>query len=61
MCVDVSPQQLGSLRATLLNSSGSAHLHERFRALFMLKAVGGNRVVRIISEGQLVSKWLLLS
>jgi hypothetical protein len=49
--VQVTDTQLQTLRATLLNTSGKTQLHERFRALFMLKAVGGDEVVRIISEG----------
>ncbi|KAL7422040.1 deoxyhypusine hydroxylase [Cryptotrichosporon argae] len=49
--VYVSPEQLAELRATLLNTSGTSQLHERFRALFMLKAVGGDEVVQIVAEG----------
>ncbi|WRT66659.1 deoxyhypusine hydroxylase [Kwoniella shivajii] len=51
MSVQVTPEQLSALRATLLNTSGSTPLHERFRSLFMLKAVGGDEVVDIIAEG----------
>ncbi|GMK55200.1 hypothetical protein CspeluHIS016_0202560 [Cutaneotrichosporon spelunceum] len=51
MSVSVTPEQLAALRATLLNTSGSTPLHERFRALFMLKAVGGDAVIAIIAEG----------
>ncbi|WVR06772.1 deoxyhypusine hydroxylase [Kwoniella sp. DSM 27419] len=51
MSVQVSPEQLSALKATLLNTSGSTPLHERFRSLFMLKAVGGDEVVDIIAEG----------
>jgi deoxyhypusine monooxygenase len=51
MSVQVTPAQLSALRATLLNTSGATPLHERFRALFMLKAVGSDEVVKIISEG----------
>ena len=51
--VSVTDAQLAALRATLLNTSGSVPLHERFRALFMLKAVGGDEVVRIVAEGEL--------
>lgn len=51
MSVTVTPEQLSALRATLLNTSGSTPLHERFRALFMLKAVGGDEVIAIIAEG----------
>jgi deoxyhypusine monooxygenase len=52
MSVQVTPEQMAALRATLLNTSGSTPLHERFRALFMLKAVGGDEVVQIIGEGE---------
>lgn len=51
MSVQVTPAQMDSLRATLLNTSGSTPLHERFRALFMLKAVNNDEVVQIVSEG----------
>lgn len=51
MSVTVTPEQMSALRATLLNTSGSTPLHERFRALFMLKAVGGDEVIAIIAEG----------
>jgi deoxyhypusine monooxygenase len=52
MSVQVTPAQLAVLRDTLLNTSGQTPLHERFRALFMLKAVGSDEVVQIISEGE---------
>jgi hypothetical protein len=51
MSVQVTPAQMDSLKATLLNTSGSTPLHERFRALFMLKAVNNDEVVKIVSEG----------
>ena len=51
MSVQVTPAQMDSLKATLLNTSGSTPLHERFRALFMLKAVNNDQVVEIVSEG----------
>ncbi len=51
MAVQVTLRQLASFRSTLLDTSGSTPLHERFRALFMLKAVGGDEVFDIISEG----------
>lgn len=51
MSVSVTPAQMTALRSTLLNTSGSTPLHERFRALFMLKAVGGDEVLQIISDG----------
>ena len=52
MSIDASATQMASLRSTLLNNTGSTSLHERFRALFMLKAVGGDNVVDIISDGE---------
>ena len=52
MSVTVTPEQMSALEATLLNTGGNTPLHERFRALFMLKAVGGDQVVQIISEGK---------
>ncbi|WVN87701.1 deoxyhypusine hydroxylase [Cryptococcus depauperatus CBS 7841] len=51
MAIDTSAEKMMVLRDTLLNVSGSTPLHERFRALFMLKAVGGDEVVDIIAEG----------
>lgn len=57
MSVQVSPEQMATLKATLLNTPGNVPLHERFRALFMLKAVGGHAVVDIISEGKLIILW----
>lgn len=51
MSITVNPAQMAALRATLLDTAGTTPLHERFRALFMLKAVGGDEVVNIISEG----------
>ncbi|OWZ61337.1 deoxyhypusine hydroxylase [Cryptococcus neoformans] len=51
MSVQVSSEQMATLKATLLNTPGNVPLHERFRALFMLKAVGGDEVVDIVSEG----------
>ena len=47
-----TPQHMSLLRDTLLNTSGQTPLHERFRALFMLKAVGNEEVVQIVSEGE---------
>lgn len=52
MSVQVTPEQMAALRATLLKTSGKTELHERFRALFMLKAVGGDEVIQIIAEGE---------
>jgi hypothetical protein len=56
MSISVTPEQLAVLRDTLLNTQGSTPLHERFRALFMLKAVGGDEVVQIISEGEVLHR-----
>ena len=52
MTVEVTPGHLRLLQATLLNTSSCSPLHERFRALFMLKSVGGDEVVSIISQGE---------
>jgi deoxyhypusine monooxygenase len=52
MSVTVSAEQMTVLRDTLLNTSGQTALHERFRALFMLKAVGTDEVVQIVSDGE---------
>jgi hypothetical protein len=60
MSITVTPEQLSALRSTLLNTSGSTPLHERFRALFMLKAVGGDEVITIISEGTSMSGYSVL-
>jgi hypothetical protein len=51
----VTPTQLVALRETLLNISGATPLHERFRALFMLKAIGTDEVVKIVSDGMSLS------
>jgi hypothetical protein len=51
MSISVTPAQMSSLESTLLNTSGKTPLHERFRALFMLKAVNNDEVVKIVAEG----------
>ena len=51
MSITVTPAQMSSLESTLLNTSGKTPLHERFRALFMLKAVNNDEVVKIVAEG----------
>lgn len=51
MSITFTPTQLESLKATLLNTAGTTPLHERFRALFTLKAAGGQDVVEIIAAG----------
>jgi hypothetical protein len=52
MSVQVTPAQMDTLKSTLLNTTGSTPLHERFRALFMLKAVNNDEVVKIVAEGK---------
>ena len=52
MSVQVTPAQMDTLKSTLLNTTGSTPLHERFRALFMLKAVNNDQVVKIVAEGK---------
>lgn len=47
-----SPATLAALEASLLNTSGNVALHNRFRALFTLKALKTDDAVRIISKGQ---------
>lgn len=47
----VSPSDLKSLEASLLNKSGDVPLHTRFRALFTLKALKSENAVDIISDG----------
>jgi hypothetical protein len=49
--ITITPTQLSSLSDCLLNTSRSYPLHERFRALFTLKAVGGPQAVSIIAKG----------
>jgi len=43
--------ELKALEASLLNTSGNVALHNRFRALFTLKALKNDQAIRIISEG----------
>jgi deoxyhypusine monooxygenase len=52
MSIQVSPDQLQKLSDCLLNVKGDTPLHERFRALFTLKAVGGDEVVEIVAKGK---------
>ncbi|KAF8478082.1 deoxyhypusine hydroxylase [Russula ochroleuca] len=49
--LNVSQSDLGNLEALLLNKSGNVPLHNRFRALFTLKALKSDEAVRIISKG----------
>jgi len=46
-----SQDQLKSLESVLLNRTGNAPLHKRFRALFTLKSLKNEDAVRIISQG----------
>ena len=63
LAMNVSATELAALEASLLNKSGNIPLHNRFRALFTLKALKSADVIRIISEGLLstnvrVNHWL---
>jgi hypothetical protein len=49
--LNVSQSELSNLEASLLNVSGNVPLHNRFRALFTLKALKSDEAVRIISKG----------
>ncbi|PCH39976.1 MFBC-like protein [Wolfiporia cocos MD-104 SS10] len=48
---DVSPSALAALEAALLNTEGNVPLHNRFRALFTLKALKSEEAIKIISKG----------
>lgn len=50
--IEVTESALDELEARLLNKSGQVPLHDRFRALFTLKAVGGQAAVNIIGKGE---------
>ncbi len=54
--LNVSQSDLGNLEALLLNNSGNVPLHNRFRALFTLKALKSEDAVRIISKGPVHSR-----
>jgi len=49
--LNVSQSDLSNLETSLLNVSGNVPLHNRFRALFTLKALKSDEAVRIISKG----------
>lgn len=51
----VPPSELNNLEALLLNTSGNVPLHNRFRALFTLKALKSDQAVHIISKGDIMS------
>ncbi|KAH9049978.1 deoxyhypusine hydroxylase [Lactarius hengduanensis] len=48
---NVPQSELNNLEALLLNTSGNVPLHDRFRALFTLKALKSDQAVHIISKG----------
>lgn len=50
----VTSTDLERLEATLLNMSGDVLLHNRFRALFTLKALKNEEAIRIISKGMCI-------
>ena len=52
---NVPQSELNNLEALLLNTSGNVPLHNRFRALFTLKALKTDQAVHIISKGEIVS------
>jgi deoxyhypusine monooxygenase len=43
--------ELQELEACLLNTSGNVPLHQRYRALFTLKALKSEEAIKIISKG----------
>lgn len=47
----ITPDILQTLRAILLNTSGTTPLAHRFRALFTLKALTSDEAIGIIAEG----------
>ncbi|KII90541.1 hypothetical protein PLICRDRAFT_173942 [Plicaturopsis crispa FD-325 SS-3] len=51
MVAEINDDELRTLEACLLNKSGTVPLHDRFRALFSLKALKNAEAIRIISEG----------
>ena len=59
MVAEIDLNTLSALEATLLNTSGSVPLHNRFRALFTLKALKTDDAVRIISKGACIYAVLL--
>lgn len=51
MVVEVSQSDLKILEDSLLNTSGNVVLHDRFRALFTLKALKSEEAVQVIAKG----------
>lgn len=67
MSISVSSEQFKSLSDCLLDNSGKTPLHERFRALFTLKAVASEQAVEVIASGESVQRerrgmypWILI-
>ena len=52
---NVPQSELNNLEALLLNIHGNVPLHNRFRALFTLKALKSDQAVHIISKGEIMS------
>jgi hypothetical protein len=50
--LNVSQSELNNLEALLLNTSGNVPLHNRFRALFTLKALKSDQAIIIIAKGR---------
>lgn len=51
MPLPVTDTELNALQDSLLDTSGNVPLHNRFRALFTLKALKSDQAVKIISKG----------
>ncbi|KAI1794888.1 ARM repeat-containing protein [Ganoderma leucocontextum] len=52
MVAEIDSGTLSALEAALLNTAGDVPLHNRFRALFTLKAFKNDDAVKIISKGE---------
>ncbi len=52
MVAEIDPDTLSALEASLLNAAGNVPLHNRFRALFTLKARKTDDAVKLISKGK---------
>ena len=59
MVAEVDSGTLSALEAALLNTTGNVPLHNRFRALFTLKALKSDDAVKIISKGECMYAVLL--
>ncbi|KIO21368.1 hypothetical protein M407DRAFT_245504 [Tulasnella calospora MUT 4182] len=49
--LNVDDETIQDLQIRLLNTTGNTPLHDRFRALFTLKAVGDERAIQVIAKG----------